>query len=59
MVNLLDASNPTQLLLRAIESAGIASNGLTHTFRGDEQFALAVLTPAGEVSGNNRNFSFF
>jgi hypothetical protein len=55
-VNSLDVS---QLLLRAIESAGIASNGSTPTFRQDEQIALAVLTPAGDVSRNNHDFSFF
>lgn len=50
MINSLDDSNPTQLLLRAIEGVEGLSNQLAHTFREDEQFALAVLSRAGEVS---------
>jgi hypothetical protein len=65
MVISLDGSNPTQLLLRAIERAEISSTRRSApTFREDEQFALAALTPAGDVSWKtirftNLSFSFF
>ena len=53
MINSLDDSNPTQLLLRAmIEGTGGSSNQLANAFREDEQFALAVLNSAGEVSSH-------
>ena len=59
MINSLDGSNPTQLLLRAIEHTEAASIRLAPTFREEEQFALAVLTPAGDVSWAIRLPYFF
>jgi hypothetical protein len=50
MINSLDGVNPTQLLLRAIEHTEILPNRTAPTFREEEQFALAILTPAGDVS---------
>jgi hypothetical protein len=51
MVNSLDNSNPTGLLLRAADIAGISSLVIpSQTFRGDDEFALGVVSPAGNVS---------
>ncbi|KAJ3501111.1 hypothetical protein NLJ89_g9487 [Agrocybe chaxingu] len=49
MVNSLNSSNPTQLLLRGIEVAGL-SPSISTTFKEDEQFALGVVGPSGEIS---------
>ncbi|CAA7268452.1 unnamed protein product [Cyclocybe aegerita] len=49
MVNALNSSNPTQLLLRGIEVAGL-SPSISTTFKEDEQFALGVVGPSGEIS---------
>lgn len=49
MVNSLDKSNPTGLLLSAMNIAGISSTSC-RTFKGDEEFALGVVSPAGDVS---------
>lgn len=56
MINSLNESNPTRLLLDAIAFAGIgaskvsSSSPFTATFKDDEQFALALLAPSGKVS---------
>jgi len=56
MVNALDESNPTRLLLGSLSDAGMCSlssqystQSATSFFRGDEQFALAVLDANGQV----------
>ncbi|KAF9522721.1 hypothetical protein CPB83DRAFT_864011 [Crepidotus variabilis] len=53
MVNALDNSNPTQLLLRAIQVGGISSPETgpitSRTFKEDEEFALGVLSPTGKI----------
>lgn len=49
MVNSLDGSNPTQHLLRAIEGAEISHHS-TSSIREEEQFALGILSSAGDVS---------
>jgi len=47
MINSLDDSNPTQLLLRAIDRNAIPS---TIKFAEDEQFVLGLLNAEGNVS---------
>ncbi len=55
MINSLDDSNPTRLLLGAIDLAGIgatrdeSSSPFTATFKDDEQFALGLLSSDGEI----------
>jgi len=57
MINALDESNPTHLLLNAISEAGIYSSTSQHPpqsspasfFKDDEQFALGVLDANGQV----------
>jgi len=51
MINSLDSSNPTQLLLQAIGLNEVSSSGgnRSRTFKEDEEFALGVLAPTGEV----------
>lgn len=49
MVNTLNGSNPTQLLLSAMKNSGIGI-ALSGTFKEDEQFSLGVLDSAGKAS---------
>ena len=55
MINALNDSNPTRQLLGAIDLAGIgatkeeSSSPFAATFKDDEQFALGLLSPDGEI----------
>lgn len=55
MINSLDDSNPTRLLLGAIDLAGIgatkeeSSSPFAATFKDDEQFALGLMSVDGEI----------
>lgn len=54
MINELDSSNPTKLLIQAIDLAGLSPSSSSNTkptqyFKDEEQFALGVLTPHGQV----------
>jgi len=56
MINALDESNPTHLLLSALSEAGISSTSQhppqsspASFFKDDEQFALGVLDANGQV----------
>jgi phosphatidylserine synthase len=49
MINRLNSSNPTQLLLGAIRLAGIDMLSPTGSFRNSEEFFLGLVSPTGEV----------
>ena len=49
MINSLDSSNPTQLLLDAIRLAGIDMLSPTGSFNNNEEFLLGLVFPTGEV----------
>jgi hypothetical protein len=52
MINALDESNPTRLLLNSLSEAGIyssTSQSSASFFKDDEQFALGILDANGEV----------
>ena len=52
MINALDESNPTRLLLSSLSEAGIyssTSQSPASFFKNDEQFALGVLDANGQV----------
>ena len=49
MINRLDSSNPTQLLLNAIRLAGIDMLAPTGSFKNNEEFLLGLVTSTGEV----------
>ncbi|KAF8899808.1 hypothetical protein CPB84DRAFT_1681063 [Gymnopilus junonius] len=55
MINELDSSNPTKLLLRSLDLAGISptsrsqSSTITTTFKDDELFALGIVGPDSQI----------
>lgn len=49
MVNGLNSSNPTQLLLDAIRLAGIDMLSPTSSFKDNEEFSLGIVSSTGEV----------
>jgi hypothetical protein len=49
MINGLDSSNPTQLLLSAIRIAGIDILSPSGSFKNNEEFSLGLVSSAGEV----------
>ena len=49
MINRLNSSNPTQLLLDAIRLAGIDMLSPTGSFKNNEEFLLGLVSPTGEV----------
>ena len=49
MINSLNSSNPTQLLLDAIRQAGIDMLSPTGSCRDNEEFLLGLVSPTGEV----------
>jgi hypothetical protein len=49
MVNSLNSSNPTQLLLDAILLAGIDMSIPTGSFKNNGEFLLGLVSPTGEV----------
>ncbi|KAF8156977.1 hypothetical protein B0H34DRAFT_657786 [Crassisporium funariophilum] len=58
MINTLNASNPTQLLLSAIRSGGISTQASPiskgDTLKDTEEFALGLLSPTGEITRTYR-----
>ncbi|KAF5318778.1 hypothetical protein D9619_010756 [Psilocybe cf. subviscida] len=54
MINALDDANPTRLLLDALETAGLGaareSQAAGSAFKDNEQFALGVVGPSGDVT---------
>ncbi|KDR72541.1 hypothetical protein GALMADRAFT_142864 [Galerina marginata CBS 339.88] len=52
MINTLNSSNPTKLLLSALELAGISP--LSASFKDEDQFALGVLAPDGQISRTHK-----
>lgn len=50
MINGLDSSNPTQLLLGAIRLAGIDMSFPTGSFKDNEEFSLGLVSPTGGVN---------
>ena len=49
MINRLNSSNPTKLLLDAIRLAGIDMLSPTGSFKSNEVFLLGLVSPTGEV----------
>ena len=49
MINGLNASNPTQLLLSTIHLAGMDMLSPNDSFKDNEEFSLGLISPTGEV----------
>jgi hypothetical protein len=49
MINSLNSSNPTQLLLDSIRLAGIDMLSTTGSLKNNEEFLLGLVSPTGEV----------
>ena len=49
MINSLNSSNPTQLLLDSIRLAGIDMLSPTGSFKNNQEFLLGLVSPTGEV----------
>ena len=49
MINRLNSSNPTQLLLDTIRLAGIDMLSPTGSFKNNEEFLLGLVSATGEV----------
>ncbi|KAF8797464.1 hypothetical protein BYT27DRAFT_7265693 [Phlegmacium glaucopus] len=50
MINGLDFSNPTQLLLNVIRLAGVDMLAPAGSFKGNEEFSLGLVSATGEIS---------
>ena len=49
MINSLNSSNPTQLLLDSIRLAGIDMLSPTGSFKNNQEFLMGLVSPTGEV----------